>query len=102
MFNHDIHWTSTEQGSWLLSGLNKDLFEKLHTIHVSRLRRHQSGKIKILILNLIQAGIPTKQNTDQVFRTFINEQNVTADLSQGLSHNAVSQHNHCHMWEKEH
>lgn len=73
-------------GSQLLSGLNKDLFEKFRTIHVSRLRRHQSGKIKILILNLIQAGIPTEQNADQVFRTFINDHKVTAELSQGLHH----------------
>lgn len=38
------------------------------------------------MLNLIQAGIPTEQNTDQVFRNFINDQKVTAELSQALRH----------------
>lgn len=66
--------------------LNKYLLEKFHTIHVSRLRRRQSRKIKILILNLIQASIPTEKNIDQVFRTVINDQKVTAELSQGLHH----------------
>lgn len=66
--------------------MNKDLFERFHTIHVNRLRTHQSGKIKILMLNLIQAGIPTEQNTNQVFRTFINDQKVTAELSKELRH----------------
>jgi len=85
-------------GSSLLSGLNKDLFEKFRNIHVSRLRKHQSGKIKILIINLLQAGISTEQNTDQVFRTFINNQKVEPRAPSY----AVSQCNHCHMWEREH
>lgn len=64
------------------------MFEKFHTIHVSRLRKNQSEKIKILILNFIQAGILTEQNTDQVFMTFINDQKVIVE-PRALSH-AVS------------
>lgn len=41
----------------------------------------------IAVLNLNQTGKPTDQNTDQMFRTFINNQKITAEYwSQGLHH----------------
>lgn len=38
------------------------------------------------MLNLIQEGIQSEGNTDQVFRTFINDQEFTAKSSQVLRH----------------